>query len=91
VRAVVEQNSNVRTGQREGRNGEVGRAWEWIGPSRAAIVEGGGSRRRKSHRVSFGPDVKGEEIEASPIPAAKGEMVERQGQHRKWEEGRPIY
>ncbi|CAK7264733.1 inner nuclear membrane protein enriched at telomere/subtelomere region [Sporothrix epigloea] len=32
VRAVVEQNSNVRTGQREGRNGEVGRAWEWIGP-----------------------------------------------------------
>ncbi|EFX01137.1 sister chromatid separation protein [Grosmannia clavigera kw1407] len=32
VRAVVEQNSNVRAGQREGRNGEVGRAWEWIGP-----------------------------------------------------------
>ncbi|CAI4216308.1 unnamed protein product [Parascedosporium putredinis] len=28
VRAVVEQNSNVRTGQRENSNGEFGRAWE---------------------------------------------------------------
>lgn len=50
VRAVVEQNSNVRTGQREGRNGEVGRAWEWIGPVGTASsviantsVAGGGS------------------------------------------------
>ncbi|PHH67171.1 hypothetical protein CDD81_2940 [Ophiocordyceps australis] len=43
VRAVVEQNSNVRTCQREGRSGEVGRAWEWIGP-----IQGEGARRRRS-------------------------------------------
>lgn len=53
VRAVVEQNTNVRTGQREGKNGEVGRAWEWIGPSG---IGDGGARRRA--RLSFGPDVK---------------------------------
>ncbi|PSR91916.1 Man1-Src1p-C-terminal domain-domain-containing protein [Coniella lustricola] len=44
VRAVVEQNTNVRTGQREGKNGEVGRAWEWIGPS--GVGEPGARRRR---------------------------------------------
>ncbi|KAI2470057.1 Man1-Src1p-C-terminal domain-containing protein [Annulohypoxylon bovei var. microspora] len=51
VRVVVEQNSNVRTGQREGRSGEVGKAWEWIGPT-----AGDSSRRRKSNRASYGPD-----------------------------------
>jgi len=87
VRVVVEQNSNVRTGQRESHNGEVGRAWEWIGPSRPGIGEGGSSRRRKSARVSFGPDVKGEANESRP----SGEVTERAGVHRKWEESRPIY
>ncbi|KAK7415476.1 inner nuclear membrane protein enriched at telomere/subtelomere region [Neonectria punicea] len=61
VRAVVEQNSNVRTSQREGRSGEVGRAWEWIGP-----VAGEGARRRRSGRASFGPDVKTETPEPTP-------------------------
>ena len=31
VRRVVESNANVRAGTREGRGGEVGRAWEWVG------------------------------------------------------------
>ncbi|PHH88006.1 hypothetical protein CDD83_8129 [Cordyceps sp. RAO-2017] len=53
VKAVVEQNSNVRTSQREGRSGEVGRAWEWIGP-----VKGEGARRRRSGRVSWAPETK---------------------------------
>ncbi|KAK8027309.1 Sister chromatid separation protein [Apiospora marii] len=77
VRAVVEQNSNVRTSQREGRSGEVGRAWEWIGPT-----AGDSSRRRRSGRVSFGPDVKSET--GSP-------EEEKSYLHQKWEEGRPIY
>ena len=94
VRAVVEQNSNVRTGQREGRNGEVGRAWEWIGPSRIGgvgegVMGGGGGRaRRKSARVSWGADVKGEvgEEQTGVVPQ------ERRAMHRKWEEGgRPIF
>ncbi|OAA54783.1 sister chromatid separation protein [Niveomyces insectorum RCEF 264] len=66
VRAVVEQNSNVRTGQREGHNGEVGRAWEWIGPvgTGTSTVGGGGVggtvemsavRRRRSGRPSLRP------------------------------------
>lgn len=77
VIAVVEQNSNVRTGQREGRSGEVGRAWEWIGPT-----TGDSGRRRKSGRVSWGPDVK---TENSPTPTREP------GLHQKWEEARPVY
>ncbi|KAK4242343.1 hypothetical protein C8A03DRAFT_11426 [Achaetomium macrosporum] len=89
VRAVVEQNSNVRTGQREGRNGEVGRAWEWIGPSRLGAGDGSSHRRRKSGRVSWGPDVRAEVEDSSSKPAS--ETLERKAVHRKWEEGRPIY
>ncbi|KAL6403500.1 Inner nuclear membrane protein SRC1 [Ilyonectria robusta] len=73
VRAVIEQNSNVRTSQREGRSGEVGRAWEWIGP-----VAGEGARRRRSGRVSLGPDLRTETPELTPEP-------------KKWGETRPIY
>ncbi|KAK7739977.1 inner nuclear membrane protein enriched at telomere/subtelomere region [Cytospora paraplurivora] len=62
VRAVVEQNSNVRTGQREGNNGEVGRAWEWIGPTGAGET---GSRRRR--RLSWGGDAQGSEVDRSAI------------------------
>ncbi|KAF5600149.1 SRC1-regulation of cohesion (splice variant I) [Fusarium pseudoanthophilum] len=76
VRAVVEQNSNVRTSQREGRSGEVGRAWEWIGP-----VAGDGARRRRSGRVSLGPNSQVE----SPEPTKANPDV------KKWEESRPIY
>lgn len=74
VRAVVELNSNVRTSQREGRNGEVGRAWEWIGP-----MAGDDARRRRSGRVSWGPDMKGEDTP---------EIKERA---HKWQESRPVY
>jgi Man1-Src1p-like protein len=90
VRAVVEQNSNVRTGQREGRNGEVGRAWEWIGPSGGALITDGGAsgggRRRKSGRVSWGPDVKENDGETPSEGREVGKAV-----HKSWEESRPIY
>jgi hypothetical protein len=79
VKAVVEQNANVRTAQRESRSGEMGRAWEWIGP----LSGEGAARRRKSGRVSWGADVKTED--GSP------DMAERSGLHSKWEESRPIY
>lgn len=75
VIGVVEQNSNVRTGQREGRNGEVGRAWEWIGPT----TGDSSGKRRKSGRVSFGPDVNSEYS-----PSEKSYL------HQKWEEPRPV-
>lgn len=76
VRAVVEQNSNVRTSQREGRSGEVGRAWEWIGP-----VSEAGVMRRRSGRVSFGNDTQGE----TPEPQRRTPEV------KKWDEPRPVY
>jgi hypothetical protein len=93
VRAVVEQNSNVRTGQRESHDGELGRAWEWIGPSSAGAVDTG--RRRRSGRVSWGPDVK-ESIEDGDSEQAVikhgQEMSEsKTGLHKRWEESRPIY
>lgn len=77
VRVVVEQNTNVRTGQREGNNGEVGRAWEWIGPIGA--IENG-ARRRKGGRVSWDADLNGLEGDQSVV-------------HKKWEEpgSRPMY
>ncbi|KAF4124173.1 Man1-Src1p-C-terminal domain [Geosmithia morbida] len=77
VKVVVEQNSNVRTGQREGRNGEVGRAWEWIGP-----IAGEGARRRRSGRVSLTTDIAKEE---SPAPEKPVQQV------KKWDEPRPLY
>lgn len=83
VKAVVEQNSNVRTTQREGRNGEVGRAWEWVGPTGADAVS---TRKRRSGRVSWGADVKPETPE--PGPEAGREQAK---ETKKWEEPRPIY
>ncbi|KAH0499252.1 hypothetical protein TgHK011_006457 [Trichoderma gracile] len=77
VKKVVEQNSNVRTGQREGRSGEVGRAWEWIGP-----IHGDGVRRRRMSgrwardQIADLPD--------STTPAAAVES-------KKWTESRPIF
>jgi hypothetical protein len=75
VRVVVEQNSNVRTGQREGRNGEFGRAWEWIGP-----MAGDGARRRKSGRVSWGADIRDQETPETPDRTSS-----------RWEESRPVF
>ncbi|KAG5927595.1 hypothetical protein E4U42_002056 [Claviceps africana] len=76
VRAVVEQNSNVRTGQRESRNGEVGRAWEWIGPTK-----GDGARRRRSVRASWAQESSREEESDAKSMAG----------FQKGEESRPIY
>ncbi|KAI2782397.1 Man1-Src1p-C-terminal domain-containing protein [Daldinia loculata] len=81
VKAVVEQNSNVRTGQREGRSGEVGRAWEWIGP----MTGDHSARRRKGGRTSFGPDAGVD----SPSNGAGDNATH--ARHQKWEEPRPIY
>ncbi|KAI1376317.1 Man1-Src1p-C-terminal domain-containing protein [Hypoxylon crocopeplum] len=82
VRAVVEQNSNVRTSQREGRSGEVGRAWEWIGP----MAGDSAVRRRRSGRVSLGPDA---DVDSPSVVA--GERNASHGRHQKWDESRPIY
>lgn len=81
VKRVVEMNANVRASQREGRNGEISRVWEWIG----AVGElEGGERRRKSGRVSWGVY----DERSSPVSGSDQgpEVVQK-----KWQEGRPIY
>ena len=83
VKRVVEQNSNVRAGNREGeRTGEWSRVWEWIGPVDFQVrgLDGG---RRSGGLIREA----GEEEQQSN---AEGREV-LQGSSRKWDEGRPIY
>ncbi len=84
VKRVVEQNSNVRAGNREGeRTGEWSRVWEWIGPvdfQVRGLVEDG---RRSGGLITEAGEEKG-----SSNTEGK-EIVQSSG--RKWDEGRPIY
>lgn len=87
VQSKVERNANVRPMVREGRSGDVGRVWEWVGA--VGMIESpqdyasGGERRRKSGRVSFG----GERwIEPSSV-AEDSEMSEIS----RWKEGGAYY
>lgn len=86
VQQKVEKNANVRPMVREGRSGDVGRVWEWVGA--VGMIESPGdvevNNRRKSGRVSFG----GERwIEPSSFDST--EMSEVKGS--RWEEGRQYY
>lgn len=94
VRTVVEQNSNVRQGQREGRDGEVGRAWEWIGPTAGggAIGSASGARRRTlGGRISFGAGLSDKDEHDSS--ALVESPADRTATHKKWREGggRPAF
>lgn len=90
VQALVESNSNVRPMVREGRTGDVGRVWEWVGavgllesPEAGLGVSGG--NRRKSGRVSFAP-IEGDDS------MDNGSLVKRDDvKTSKWEEGRGTY
>lgn len=89
VQKKVEKNANVRPMVREGRSGDVGRVWEWVGA--VSMIESpeaadwtGEGRRRKSGRVSFG----GERwIEPSDVEQSGSEMSEI----KKWEDGGKHY
>ena len=86
VKAIVEQNSNVRAGEREGqRTGEWSRVWEWIGP--VDMVTAPGLEGRKSGGLI--KDVGDEDpVNGRGNDAAKGKEIL---ESRKWDEGRPIY
>ncbi|CAL3968817.1 unnamed protein product [Diplocarpon coronariae] len=81
VRVVVETNANVRSSQREGRNGIISRVWEWVG---AVPALEGVEKRRKSGRVSWGVY----DEASSPVSGDDGGPKAVQG---RWEEARPIY
>lgn len=81
VQKKVEGNANVRSMVREGRSGEVGRVWEWIGTVPGAIEDAGmGSGRGARYE--------------SPRALVKGEGEWEAGKGRResgWEGERPIY
>jgi len=79
VQKKVEGNANVRSMVREGRSGDVGRTWQWVGqidsPDKAGV------ERRQSGRVSFG----GERwIEPNEPRREMGEVT-------RWKEDGPYY
>lgn len=86
VKAIVEQNSNVRAAEREGeRTGEWSRVWEWIGP--VDMVKGSGLEGRRSGGLIR--DV--EDDEATNGTGSLGGKGMEVVESRKWDEGRPIY
>ncbi|KAF2101954.1 sister chromatid separation protein-like protein [Rhizodiscina lignyota] len=86
VQTKVEQNSNVRPMVREGRSGDVGRVWEWVGPL-TAVEDGRSGGRRESSRYSLGVMSNGSAPNSSPMKGDGSEISEL----RSWNEGRPIY
>ncbi|KAK0907599.1 inner nuclear membrane protein enriched at telomere/subtelomere region [Friedmanniomyces endolithicus] len=85
VQRKVEGNSNVRPMVREGRSGNVGRVWEWVGA--VGLIEGASApstvdRRKSGNRVSFGGVTQERLIE----PREESEMS-----MQKWEEGGKYY
>jgi hypothetical protein len=87
VQKKVESNSNVRPMVREGRTGDVGRVWEWIGAI-GAIDKTPHSDRRKSggFRDSLG-GIAGEKF-------LEPGSVEKKNEDRtlgKWEEKQAYY
>ena len=92
VRQVVEMNANVRSAQRQDRNGEIARVWEWIGAVGEIEDTPGRMERsagRKSGRVSWHEgEEEGPDGAKSPVRGSdEGEELVRQ----KWQDSRPIY
>jgi hypothetical protein len=87
VQKKVESNSNVRPMVREGRTGDVGRVWEWIGA--VGAIEGTPySEKRKSggFRDSLG-GIAGEKF----IEPESAEMKNGDRRLGKWEEKQNYY
>jgi Man1-Src1p-C-terminal domain len=81
VKRIVEQNSNVRAGNREGgRTGEWSRVWEWIGPIDIAKGLEGGRRGLLLNREA-------DDNANGTVDEPRSEL----GESRKWDEGSPIY
>lgn len=91
VQKKVEGNANVRPMVREGRTGDVGRVWEWVGA--VGLLESPQSpesgNRRKSGRVSFAGDT---HRLLEPLEGDDSSLIERSDVPKKrWEESRPYY
>jgi len=92
VQKKVENNANVRSMVREGRSGEVGRVWEWIGAVDLDAIEDVGTPRPAL--LGNGTPIRGEGYTPSPGGLVKREEEANAGRSRSsglWDEGRPIY
>lgn len=89
VQKKVEGNSNVRPMVREGRTGDVGRVWEWVGAVGILEAPPSGSSRRKSGRANLTSDFIGEDssMVVSEIRGPKRDDFKT----AKWEESRPYF
>lgn len=90
VQKKVEGNSNVRAMVREGRTGDVGRVWEWVGAVGYLESPDTGAHRRRSGRVSFVPQVD----DSSMIENSGGDtsIIKRpELKTQKWEESKGSY
>ncbi|KAI4153074.1 MAG: hypothetical protein LQ340_002529 [Diploschistes diacapsis] len=90
VQAIVENNANIRANVREGRSGEIGRTWEWIG-SVEAIEDSWVGDRRRSGRHSLGPAIGTPDYSADSRATSPRRDGGEGGSQRKWDEGRPVY
>ncbi|CAK3906279.1 Inner nuclear membrane SRC1 [Lecanosticta acicola] len=92
VQRKVEGNANVRPMVREGRSGDVGRVWEWVGAvGYLESPQQSGENRRRSGRVSFAGDDSrliepSEEFSESALQRSETKPVVK-----KWSEGRGTY
>ncbi|OQO11474.1 hypothetical protein B0A48_03201 [Cryoendolithus antarcticus] len=87
VQKKVEGNANVRPMVREGRTGDVGRVWEWIGARSIENTPGSAMSERRKSGGGAGGLLAGEKL----IEAGKEERVNGGQQTVKWEEGRGSY
>lgn len=92
VQQKVEGNANVRPMVREGRSGDVGRVWEWVGAVGYIESPQSGANRRRSGRVSFAGIDDSKSIEPSEEFSESALLrSEKKPAVKKWEEGRGSY
>lgn len=97
VQKKVEGNANVRPMVREGRTGDVGRVWEWVGAVGMLESPQGaetGNRRKSGRRVSFaGSNFRSleprDELDESPLVQTTTQRSDLPTQ--RWEESRKYY
>lgn len=91
VQKKVEGNANVRPMVREGRTGDVGRVWEWVGAvGMLESPQGAETGNRRKSRVSFAATDSHRLLE--PQEDDESSLIQRSElPTTKWPEARPNY
>ena len=89
VKGLVEGNANVRPSVREGRTGDVGRVWEWIGA--VARIDSPDSGRRGSRRFSLSATNVARTSDARLLVGEERTPEMKEGNVTRWKEGDGAY